>query len=85
MGPGALLKDGDNSAVQVERPHFWFFYLSLLSGQYWLLMGQKRHSLTLGAFLAAVLDVTLPIRHPVISLNLLFTLQAGMVIPASSL
>ena len=58
MGPRPLLQDGDQPTVEVERPHFWFFYISLLSGQYRLLMGQKRHSLTLGAFLAPVLDVT---------------------------
>ena len=84
VGPRSLLQDGDQPTVEVERPHFWFFYISLLSGQYRLLMGQKRHSLTLGAFLAPVLDVTLPLRLAVIFLNLWSGLEAGMVIPASS-
>ena len=53
MGPRAQFQDGDQPAVQVERPHFWFFYISLVSGQYRLLMGQKRHSLMLGTFLGA--------------------------------
>ena len=83
-GAARPAQDSDQPTVEVERPHFWFFYSSLLSGQYRLLMGQKRHSLTLGAFLAPVLDLKLPLRLAVISLNIRFGLEAGMVIPASS-
>ena len=38
----------------------------------------------LGVLLAAVLDLKLPMRLAVISLNIRFGLGAGMVIPASS-
>ena len=75
---------GPGTGVSGAWLRVWCFYSSLLSGQYWLLMGQNLQSLTLGAFLAAVLDVILPMRLVVISLNLLSTLQAGMLIPASS-
>ena len=84
MGPRALLEDGDQPAVQVERPHLWLFYVSLLSGQYRLLMGQKRHSLSLGALLGGIFDVTLVISPVVIYLNRSLTEAAGMLMVASS-
>ena len=80
----ALLQDGDKSAVEVERGHFELFYGSLLSGQYRLLMGQNRHSLTLGALLGGVFDVTLLISPSVISLNRSLTEAAGMSMTVSS-
>ena len=80
----ALLQDGDESAVEVERGHFELFYGSLLWGQYRLLMGQKRHSLLLGALLGGVFDVTLLISPSVISLNRSLTEAAGMSMTASS-
>ena len=36
-----LLEYGDQPAVKVEKGHFELFYGSLLSGQYWLLMGRS--------------------------------------------
>ena len=45
VGPRPLFQDGDQPAVEVERPHFWFLYVSLLSGQYRLLMGQNQRGL----------------------------------------
>ena len=85
VGPRALLQDGDQPAIKVVRPHFWFLYISLLSGQYRLLMGQKRHSLSLGALRGGVFDVTLPVRPAVISLNRSLTEAAEMSMTASSL
>ena len=84
VGPRALLQDGDQPATKVVRPHFWFLYISLLSGQCRLLMGQKRHSLTLGTFRGGVFDVTLPISPAVISLNRSLTEAAEMSMTASS-